>query len=380
MIACFQQVVLFMNLNASERLLSNTEKIMSVWEKRVRQEIPSSNSQSKLLLRDEIPEQLNHLAVALSTTIDRTKLGVKWELSENIRLGKSHGKNRAQNSLYSLDQLIFEYHILREVICAILEEEQSLSIIEREIITSTIEQSVNDASTEFVFYLRNIQQELIYTLAHDLRSPVTAVKLIAQNLEGKLSENNVDRKMVVSVIKNINRVDSMIQDLLDVGRLESGASLSLDFKECDLNAIIIETLKNLNFMYNNRFQYISSGECLGLWSEKGIERLIENLASNAIKYGQPNTDIIVTLDNTGTEILFSIRNEGLFILLKDQTKFFNLFERSIVGTDKIGWGVGLKVVEAMVSAHKGSIEVESIEGKGTTFIVKFPKLSTLKIQ
>jgi signal transduction histidine kinase len=132
--------------------------------------------------------------------------------------------------------------------------------------------------------------------------------------------------------------------------------------------------------YNNRFQYISSGECLGLWSEKGIERLIENLASNAIKYGQPNTDIIVTLDNTGTEILFSIRNEGLFILLKDQTKFFNLFERSIVGTDKIGWGVGLKVVEAMVSAHKGSIEVESIEGKGTTFIVKFPKLSTLKIQ
>lgn len=367
-----------MNLNTSDRLLSNLEKIMLRWEKRVREEIPSSTSQSKLLLRDEIPEQLTHLAVALSTTIDRTKLGVKWELSENIRLGKSHGKSRAQNSLYSLDQLIFEYHILREVICAILEEEQSLSIIEREIITSTIEQSVNDASTEFVFYLRNIQQELIYTLAHDLRSPVTAAKLIAEDLQIKLSENNIYGEMVVRIIKNMNRIDSMIQDLLDVGRLESGALLSLEFKECDLNAIIIETLKNLNFMYNNRFQYTSSGECLGLWSEKGIERLIENLASNAIKYGQPNTDIIVTLDNTGTEILFSVRNEGELIPLKDQTKLFNLFERSIVGTDKVGWGVGLKVVEAMVSARKGSIEVESIEGKGTTFIVKFPKLSVLK--
>jgi signal transduction histidine kinase len=361
-----------MSSQTAKRLRENSEKILCRWETRAKTEIKAATDQDTLLLRDELPEQISHMANALSSAIDQTEVRVKWDLNEATRLGKLHGLNRAGQSSYTIDQLIFEYHILRQVVCEVIEEEIPLTNIEREIITCTIEQSVSDAATEFSTTHSKIQQELIHTLAHDLRGPVTAAKIIAQQLQRKLIN---EEEIAKRITKNMDRLDLMIQDLLDVGRLKAGERLPLEFKECDLDSIITQTIDDLNFIYRNRFKYISSGECEGLWSEKGLKRLIENLAINAIKYGSPDTDIIITLDNSGDEILLKVHNEGSAIPQEDQEALFDRFRRPYYAEEKTGWGLGLTIVQAMARAHNGSVEVESLEGSGTTFTVKFPKSS-----
>jgi hypothetical protein len=122
-----------MHNQASERLTKLNDRIMHTWEERALKEVDASVHQHSLALRNSLPEFLDQLATALSTTIDRTTARVKWDKDESTRIGKKHGKERAGMLSYTMDQLIFEYHILRQVICDVMEEEAPLSEIEREV-------------------------------------------------------------------------------------------------------------------------------------------------------------------------------------------------------------------------------------------------------
>jgi hypothetical protein len=128
--------------STSKRLEANIERIMTEWEKRTLSEIASANVEGKLALRDSLPEYLAQLAMALSKTIDRTEARKKFDKSESTRVGKKHGKERSRSISYTMDEMIFEYHILRQVLCDILEEEAPLTDGEHEIIICSIEQAV----------------------------------------------------------------------------------------------------------------------------------------------------------------------------------------------------------------------------------------------
>jgi signal transduction histidine kinase len=165
----------------------------------------------------------------------------------------------------------------------------------------------------------------------------------------------------------------MIHDILDAGKLKAGERPVLKFSKCDLNNIISQTIEDFNFIYNNRFNYISQGRIIGDWSIKGIERLVENLAINAIKYSTPDTEINVILNQSSHEISLCFHNEGPAIPIKDQETLFENYIRLHSTEKKTGWGIGLSIVQDVARAHNGSVELLSSEGKGTTFIIKFPK-------
>lgn len=369
-----------MSVEASERLMANADKIMHRFEKRAKSEIQAAISQESLVLQNSLKDQLYHLAEALLNNKGKSATRQRWELKETTRLGKLHGTDRASRRAYTLDQLISEFHILRQVTYEVMEEEKPLTSTDREIITSAIEQAVNDAASEFTATHTNIQQEIVHTLAHDLRGPVTAAKLIAQQLQRKCSYDENLNSMTKQILKNMDRLDLMIKDLLDAGSLSAGKRLPLEFKESDLNSIVIKTVKDLNFIYSNRFKYVSTGECLGSWSEKDLQRMIENLATNAIKYGAPNSLITITLDNSGFDILLKVHNVGSVIAIEDQKNLFQQYQRANISEEKTGWGLGLSIVQAIAMAHNGTIELESVEGKGTTFTIRFPKSETFNSQ
>lgn len=133
----------------SHRLIKNIPEILNRWEKRAYLEVKASNHQEKLALRDSLPEYLNKLAQALSDTRIRTDRSRLQDQIETTNIGRKHGQDRALSYNYTIDQLIMEYHILRQVICEVMDHEKGLSSLERELITSSIEQAVNDAATEF---------------------------------------------------------------------------------------------------------------------------------------------------------------------------------------------------------------------------------------
>ncbi|UBF29793.1 hypothetical protein K9N68_36825 (plasmid) [Kovacikia minuta CCNUW1] len=135
--------------SVSERLKQNAQKIMQTWEVRARSEVDASMHQNSLVLRNSLPQYLDQLVDELSTEINRTPTRIVADEIESTRIGKKHGHGRAGFADYSLTQLIFEYHILRQVIFRVLEEEAPLAVRERDIIINSIEQAVNDAATQF---------------------------------------------------------------------------------------------------------------------------------------------------------------------------------------------------------------------------------------
>ena len=362
-----------MHNKTSDILRERSAEIMNLWQERALEEIKAANFQKSLALRNSLPDYLTQLADALSTRINRTSARKRLDKDESTRIGQKHGKERATSTHYTMDQMILEYHILRQVIFDVLERDFKLSDIELEVIICSVEQAVNDAATEFSETLRNIQEQLSRTLAHDLRTPISAAKMNAQMIIRKSDADGFYIDKARRINGSMDRIDMMICDLLDVSRLRAGQSLPLDFQKLDLELLIKEIVLELNYGNPNRAILNSSGPCVGSWNENGILRLVENLANNAIKYGKENTPITLNLSQDEKRIILDVHNEGEPIPLKDQSVLFEQFKRAKSAESKVGWGLGLTMVKGMVEGHNGSIRVDSAAGKGTSFIVELPK-------
>jgi signal transduction histidine kinase len=363
-----------MSNKASDRLKQNAEKIMGMWEKRARDEVGASTHQNSLVLQDSLPLYLNQLVDELSNRIVRTSARITADEVESTRIGKLHGHERAGYADYSMNHLIFEYHLLRQVIFQVLEEEAPLGVLDRDIIIGSIEQAVNDAATQFSETLRDIQELFMVTLTHDLRGPLNVVKMGTQLTLRRLERGDSHLDVATRMIGAVNRLDSMIQNLLDASRLRAGQSLKIEFEECDLEVLVQEVVEDLSFAYGERFVVVSNSDMRTFCSRKEIRRVIENLAINAVKYGAPTTPITLTLQQTETQISLTIHNEGDPIALDAQSILFQQFRRTICAEEQTGWGLGLFLAKSIIEAHKGTLAVESAEGEGTSFIINLPKV------
>jgi signal transduction histidine kinase len=363
-----------MSNEASDRLKQNSEKIMRMWEKRARDEVGASTHQTSLVLQDSLPLYLKQLVDELSNRIVRTSARITADEVESTRIGKLHGHERAGYADYSISQLIFEYHLLRQVIFQVLEEEAPLEVRDRDIIIGSIEQAVNDAATQFSETLRDIQELFMVTLTHDLRNPINVVKMGTQLILRRLERGDTHMDVVARMLGAINRLDSMIQNLLDASRLRAGQSLKIEFEECDFEMLVQEVVEDLRFAYGERFIVVCDSDITSYCSRKEIRRVIENLAINAVKYGAPSTPITLTLQQTETQISFTIHNEGNPIALDAQSILFQQFRRTISAEEQTGWGLGLFLAKSITEAHQGTLAVESAEGKGTSFIINLPKV------
>ncbi|PZV07182.1 MAG: hypothetical protein DCF32_07935 [Leptolyngbya sp.] len=356
----------------SEDLKKNSKKIMEIWEMRARNEVMASIHQDSLALQNSLPLYLKQLADELSTQPNTTPDQLENIRLKNTHIGKHHGHERAGYADYTVSQLILEYHILRQVIFQVLEERAPLEIRERDIIIDSIEQAVNDAATQFSHTLRDIQEMFMVTLTHDLRGPVNVVKMGTQLILRRFERGDAHLDITVRMISAIDRMDAMIQNLLDASRLRAGQSLKLEFEECNLAQLLKDVVEDLNFTYGERFVIISDSSITSNCSRKQIRRVIENLASNAVKYGDSDTPITVKLYKSNEYIHIAIHNQGPPISPDTQSILFQQFRRTPSAEEKTGWGLGLFLAKNIVEAHNGTIEIESAASQGTSFIIRLP--------
>ncbi len=346
---------------------------MTDFESRANEEVLAALKLESLALRNSLPELLTQLADALSTRIDRTAARIHADRKDSLRIGQKHGKDRADSEHYTMDQMISEYHILRQVICDALEEEAPLTPVEREVIVCAVEQAVNDAATQFSETLRLIQERLAATLTHDLRGPITVAKMNAQMIMKRVSD--VDPTTVASanrIVNNMDRLDSMTHDLLDASMVRAGERLPLNLEACDLNEITKEIVDEFNVIYGDRFVMDSDGPAQGFWSKSALRRAVENLATNAEKYSTPRSPITLSVKTMSASVSVAVHNEGKAIPKENQPQLFERFRRARGSETKTGWGLGLTVVKGVVDSHGGKVGIESAEGKGTTFSFELP--------
>lgn len=220
---------------------------------------------------------------------------------------------------------------------------------------------------------REMREKFVTMLTHDLRTPLSAVKVSAQMMARKVSNPEVVVTLSGRLIDSVNRMDRMIQDLLDTNRIKAGKTLLLQRTNCDLRKVVSATLDDLAMIHGERFMFTSENSIEGNWDCDGLRRVTENLAVNAVKYGAPHAPIRVSLKRDGNEVHLSVHNEGDPLSREEQEALFNQFARSAAAerSGKKGWGVGLTLVQGIAEAHGGSVEVESNEN-GTTFLVRLP--------
>jgi len=218
------------------------------------------------------------------------------------------------------------------------------------------------------------QAAFLAAVAHDLRNPLSALKVSAEVLSGPTVTSDRLSTLMGVIKRQVNGLDRMVGDLLDSSKIESG-NLELRLEEYDARTIAQEAFnlfspssKTHQFTLNLPETPISL-RCDHL----RIEQVLNNLISNAIKYSPAGGKIGLSLLESGTEAMFEVSDEGMGIPREDIPYIFEPFRRTrTVREDIPGVGLGLAVARRIVGAHSGRIHVESQIGKGTTFQVYLP--------
>jgi two-component system phosphate regulon sensor histidine kinase PhoR len=221
-------------------------------------------------------------------------------------------------------------------------------------------------------------ERFMITVAHDLRTPLTSIKMGAEYLLQVHRKDKALQSMHSRMIREVNHADEMIRNLLDIHRIRAGGQLYLKKSYFCLNTLIESIRDQVLMLYRSRVTFESTETIEGYWDYGAIRRVMENLTENAVKYGDPHSPIVLELKAKDQQVELSVHNQGLAMNKQDQAILFQEFFRteSALESGKKGWGIGLHIVKNIVEAHGGSVTVKSNEGEGTTFSVSLPLSQT----
>jgi signal transduction histidine kinase len=353
--------------NAAERLRANKERILSLWEERLRKNVAAAGREASLILINTLPAVLDQLAEALSPKHPRRTA------TDGSTVGHEHGGERVRLTHFRLEDLITEYKILRQVLVQVLEEKGALSADERNTLNSSLDQMIMEACTGYALVQSSFRDQFFATLAHDLRNPLSAAQASAALIARDPRAERV-ATWATRILENISRADRMVRDLLDAMRVQTGARLTLEIEQCDLVEVVRQSLDRFQPEAGERIVLVARGPVRGHVAPHALGRAVENLISNALKYGAPSRPITVTVGETHGRGILTVHNHGPHIPAEKQETLFRAFQRLTEAemSGKTGWGLGLAQVRAVAEAHGGSIGVDSLPDRGTTFTIDIP--------
>jgi signal transduction histidine kinase len=220
-----------------------------------------------------------------------------------------------------------------------------------------------------------LRDQFVAMLSHDLRIPITAAALQARLIERYADRPDSCKAAATKLSGSLNRLDRMIKNLLDASRVRAGRPLPAETRPCDLAELARATVADLALIHGARFRVLADTPVPGRWDPGALQRLIENLCSNAVKYGAPDTPIGVSVSARDGRARLTVHNQGPAIPPGEQERLFDLYQRAHdeSGVRPRGWGIGLGLVRSIAQAHGGSVSVRSTLAEGTTFTVELPQ-------
>ena len=225
-------------------------------------------------------------------------------------------------------------------------------------------------------YLQQQKDEFIGIASHELKTPVTSIKAYAQVLE-KILEKKGDIKEAAMISKmdaQINRLTSLISDLLDVTKINSGR-LQFNDDYFDFNQLVKDLIEDLQHTTSKHTLVIEFEETGIIYADKErIGQVITNLISNAIKYSPQSSKIVVHTYQKKNEVHLCVQDYGIGISKEKQEKVFEQFYR--VSGEKQhtfpGLGLGLYISSEIIKREGGRIWVDSVQGEGSNFYFSLP--------
>lgn len=222
-----------------------------------------------------------------------------------------------------------------------------------------------------------LRDRFISIASHELRTPLTSIKGVAQLLlrlsNAGLLDNDGLTRQLATIDTQANRLRRLIEELLDVSRIQSGR-LELKPEQADLTALIQRAKDVLPEADQHRVHVHTQQPVVGFWDTLRLEQVVMNLMDNALKYSPDDSTVDVHIVQTGDTIHLSVRDAGIGIPIADQHDLFEPFARASNAPtrNRHGLGLGLYITRQIVTLHGGSITVDSNEGQGSTFTVRLP--------
>jgi len=273
--------------------------------------------------------------------------------------------------LTSISYLRDERDVPEKIIWVMRDIDERLDMEEERLLTRLLESELTDA-----IRMSDLRDQLVSMVAHEFKSPLTAIKLYRDIIARQSHENDNPR-----VRDALNRIDGQITTLIDLVddlitlNQASLGKLVPDVTTFDMGNLCRHVGEHWRGIIGERHEIgiVTPAEALQMdGDERLIKRVLDNLMSNAIKYSPIGGKILLTMMQIDDLVEVRVKDEGIGIPEAAKTRVFEMFERAENALHLSGTGVGLAYCRMAVELHHGAISFTSVPGQGTTFELRLP--------
>lgn len=374
-------------LRLADFIRANIEPIVEEWVRFAQTRAPASDNMTDLALKDHIVELLAFIADDLESP--QTK---KEQVEKSRGLGDADGEfTRSAAEIhaalrlsagFNIDQMVSEYRALRaSVVKQWAASSPVLPATGLEDLTrfnEAIDQAMAESVAEYTKMINQSRDLFLGALGHDLRNPIGAALMTARRMSKRDTADSKHNMLAGQIALTMERATSILDDLLEITRSAFGADIPLvrtPLKMDELGAQLVEEMRALSS--GRQIEFEIAGDTQGEWDRARMGQVFSNLIGNALQYSPEDSAITVTIADQGEEVLISVHNEGDPIPPDRQKTIFKSLTRGTdggsQGVGSVNLGLGLFIAHKIITAHGGTLSVDSAHDKGTTFTAVMPK-------
>lgn len=371
-------------MRLADFIVHEMEAILVEWEAFASTQLPAAASMKSLALRDHAEQILRAIALDLRTDQSRQAQALKARGLAPVRFdapetaAQTHALLRAKSG-FDINQLAAEYRALRASVllgwmdrCAPAPPELADIVRFNEAIDQALAESIGFFNAQ-VNQSRNL---LLGMLGHDMRAPLQTILATAHYL-ARIDAGAQVGKATRQLIDSGARIKALLDDLLDFGRTRLGLGIRVAPHELRLDALLAAELDQLRPVYPTRALALHcDGDCQGRWDGVRLQQMVENLVVNAIKYGDGDAPVDVSVRGEPGQVVIEVRNAGPTIEADVLESFFDPLRRG-VGLDEAqrksdSLGLGLYIAREVARAHGGEL-IASSQAHQTLFTCTLPR-------
>ena len=366
---------------------SNSALILAEWVAFAKTCGPVGASMDLDALRDHALNMLTTIVADLRTSQtkaeqdDKSKGNAERADDDPETAAEVHGAGRA-GSGFTMAEMVAEYRALRASVLRLWTAENGTlkgSDFEDLIrFNEAIDQSTAESVSRYMDDIDQSRETFLAILGHDLRSPLNAVIMASQFMIETNELNEPNLTLTSRILRSGKRMNHLVGDLIDFTRSRLGAGVPIVRRDMDMAKEARHVADEISAANpTSSIKLNTSGDLRGDWDCPRISQVLANLLGNAVQHGSEGRPISLTVRGEAKEVVLQIHNWGVTIPAADRAEIFHPFKRLQPGDAAVtptgNLGLGLYIVERIVTAHGGTIGVDSSDHAGTFFTVRLPR-------